>query len=148
MTKTRNLTLALLLILAAVPALAQDIDWGIRTGYYFDVGDPFLGVEALMPISGEVFFNPNIEWVFIDGGDLATINIDIHYDFRTPGNYFLWAGLGLAGIYSNLGDSDFDLGANLLAGVGWRLGTWLPYAQLKGIIADNNDVVLALGVRF
>lgn len=152
MTRFKVLALTVLLALASMPAFAQfgeEWDFGVRTGYYIDTGDPFIGFEALTPITGNFFFNPNVEWVFADGGDLATINADVHYDLDLNTDYYVWVGAGLAGIYDNFGDSEFDIGANLLGGIGWQFGTWIPYAQAKLLVSDVNDeVVAAVGVRF
>ena len=61
----------------------------------------------------------------------------------------MWVGPGVAGIYDNLNESEFDVGANLLGGIGWQFGTWIPYAQAKILASDANDeVVGAVGVRF
>lgn len=152
MKNLKLIAITSLLVLVAMPALAQfgeEWDFGVRTGVYVDQGDPFIGVEALTPITGNFFFNPNVEWVFIDGGDFATINADVHYDLDLNTDYYVWVGGGLAGIYENLNDSEFDLGFNALGGIGWRFGTWIPYAQAKVLISDVNDeVVGAVGVRF
>lgn len=153
MKTMKVLTITILLAFASMPAFAQfgsEWDYGLRTGLYIDTGDPFIGVEAITPITGNLFFNPNVEWVFVDGGDLATLNADVHYDLNLRTDYYVWVGAGLAGIYDNLsGDSEFDIGANLLGGIGWQYGTWIPYAQAKVLVSDANDeVVGALGIRF
>ena len=45
--------------------------------------DWMIGVELITPVTRSVFFNPNLEWVFVEGGDLATLNADFHYDLET-----------------------------------------------------------------
>jgi hypothetical protein len=45
-------------------------------------------------------------------------------------------------------EDDTDLGVNLLGGVGWQLEAFVPYVQAKALIADDSEVVLAVGVRF
>ncbi|MHB0970122.1 MAG: hypothetical protein ACYC7A_21065 [Thermoanaerobaculia bacterium] len=129
----------------AVPAQAQ-VDWGIRGGVYLDETDPFLGLEALTRISGNWFFNPNVEFVFSDD-EFTTVNADVHYDFAQRGEHTMWAGAGLAGIFGAAGD-DSEFGANLLFGIGRRWGSMIPYAQAKAIIADDNEVVVGGGIRF
>ena len=152
MKSIRLILLVSLLVLSSTSASAQFAEewaFGLRTGIYVDQGDPFIGVEGLTPLYPGWFFNPNVEWVFIDGGDFATINLDIHYDLDLETDYYVWVGGGLAGLYENLGDSEFDLGANILGGIGWHVDTWLPYAQVKVLVSDVNDeVVGAVGVRF
>ncbi|MBW3565824.1 MAG: hypothetical protein KY459_14000 [Acidobacteria bacterium] len=143
-------SLFLVLIFVAVPASAQE-DWifGVRTGFYIDQGDAFLGVEGLTPISRSLVFNPNIEWVFAQGGDFGTINADVTYDLGNDGEKFWWVGVGIAGVYDNLNDSEFSVGGNILGGISWRINTWEPYAQVKVLISDaKDDVVAAVGLRF
>ena len=157
----RLLVTAFLIAAAAVftmPA-AADVDIGVRGGYYTDVGDPFLGADLLMRISDtRWFFNPNIEYVFVDPGDLATLNLDVHYDLDTDNDdMYIWLGGGPAIIFRDEerhgrgdddDDDDTDIGINLLGGVGWQLESFVPYLQAKAIIADDSEVVLAIGVRF
>jgi hypothetical protein len=143
------------MVLPERPAFAE-VDIGIRGGYYADVGDPFLGVDLLMRISDtRWFFNPSLEYVFVDPGDLATLNLDAHYDLETgDDDLYVWLGGGPAIIFideerpGDDDDDDTDLGLNLLGGVGWQLEAFVPYLQAKAIIADDSEVVLAVGVRF
>ena len=39
---------------------------GVRTGYYFDAGDVFIGGEYVSPFNRRLDFNPNIEFILID----------------------------------------------------------------------------------
>ena len=132
-----------------------DIDLGVRGGVYTDVGEPFLGVDLLMRISDtRWFFNPNLEYVFVDHGDLATVNLDVHYDLDTDNDdLYVWLGGGPAIVFRDderHGDDedDTDVGINLLGGIGWQLEAFVPYLQAKALIADDSEVVLAVGVRF
>jgi hypothetical protein len=139
--------------LASSPALA-DVDVGIRGGYYTDVGEPFLGLDLLIPIAdAKWFFNPNFEYVFVDPGDLSTLNLDVHYDFDTDQNdLFVWLGGGPAVIFRDRGgrhdDNETDIGLDLLGGIGWQLDAIVPYFQAKAIVSDDSEFVLAVGVRF
>ncbi|HET8646109.1 MAG TPA: hypothetical protein VFO85_11505, partial [Vicinamibacteria bacterium] len=95
----RVLAAAFLVTLALLPAgTASAADVGIRFGLYTDVDEPFAGVELLTRIAPRIYFNPNFEWVFVEGLDYMTLNGDFHYDLPTRGNLFVWlgAGLGLA----------------------------------------------------
>ena len=158
--------LAAVLVVAGAAALCppparSDIDFGIRGGYYTDVEEFFLGLEALAQISdSRWFFNPNVEFVFVDPGDLWTLNLDVHYDFDTDDrDTYVWAGGGPAIIFTDRGDDDrpfrdddddddTEAGLNLLAGIGWQLESVVPYLQGKIILADESEAVIALGVRF
>lgn len=148
-----TLGLAALFALAAPPTEAQAIRWGVRAGLYTDISEPFIGVEALSRMGASMwYFNPNVEYVLVSDGTLLTVNGDFHYDFRTGSpNTFVWAGGGPALIYTSPpgpASSDTELGLNLLAGVGWRAGGMLPYVQGKLVLADNNEAVIAFGIRF
>lgn len=154
----RTLLLAGLLLLAAAgPAAAQNPwDFGIRGGVYTDHSDPFVGVELLTRLgSSPWFFNPNVEVVFPDNGDLITVNGDFHYDLPVEAPVYVWLGGGPAIVFSdrdhgpNANDSETDVGFNLLAGVGFLKGQAVrPYVQGKILVSDESEAVLAFGVRF
>lgn len=142
-----------LICLTAFPALAgSGGDFGIRGGIYTDRDDGFLGAEYNAPLSRQVFINPNVEYVFVDRGTFMTFNFDGHYDFPTRSSVYVWAGGGLGMLYWNPegpGESNTDLGVNLLFGLGFKTaGSVVPYIQAKAILADNNDFVLGFGLRF
>jgi len=138
------------------PAAAQ-VDFGVRGGVYTDIEEGFLGAELIMPVTGQWFFNPNIEYVFVDPGSLWTLNGDFHYDFAQSGNITFWAGGGPAILFRDFDDDrrgrrdddeETDFGANLLAGLGATRGAIRPYGQVKVILSDDTEAVLAVGVRF
>jgi len=142
---------ALVLIVLNAPASAGDIKVGIRGGYYTDIGEPFLGAELLMPVAHRIYFNPNFEYVFVDNLKYWTLNGDFHYDFPTHRPYYVWAGAGLALIRvdpEGPAEGDTDVGANLLAGVGFKAGSVLPYFQAKVILKNGSEFALAFGIRF
>lgn len=150
------LALAALLLLAPGSARA-DVDFGLRGGVYTDAEDAFIGGEVLFPIGRAIFLNPNFEYVFVDNGDLYTLNLDAHYDFWSNRSLSAWAGAGLAFINSDFdpprgrrGDDDdeTDFGVNLLAGIGATQGALRPYLQGKVILADDSEFVVGVGVRF
>lgn len=130
---------------------------GVRAGQYVDIGDseidePFIGVEVIAGITKFVYFNPNVEYVFVDEATFATGNLDFHLDLPIADTVHLWVGAGLAAVYVDPDgpfESDTDLGVNLLAGVGFQVGAVIPYVQGKLVLVDEEDVlVLAVGVRF
>ena len=143
-----------------IPGTARaEIDFGVRGGFYSDADAAFLGAELLMDVTRQWYFNPNVEFVFVDDGDLTTLNLDAHYDLRTSGPYYLWAGGGPAVIFSSFDpppncrrcddDSETDLGLNLLAGAGFGKGQAIrPYLQGKVTLSDNTEASIAFGIRF
>ena len=139
-------------ILLAVPAAAQaDPRFGVRFGYYTEAEAPFLGAEMLFRIVPQIYFNPNVEAVFVDDGHSFTINGDFHYDFRAGRRTFAWLGAGLAVVNTDPegpAEGDTDVGLDLLAGIGARHGRMTPYAQAKVILKSDTEFVIGVGLRF
>jgi hypothetical protein len=151
--------LAVALFLIPGPAHAE-LDFGVRGGLYSDAEAGFIGAELLTDFIGRGwFFNPNVEYVFVDDGSLATVNLDAHYDLRTGAPFDFWLGGGLAAIFSSVDPPRFcrnceeedetDIGLNLLAGLGFaRRQAIRPYVQGKVIFSDNTEAAIAVGLRF
>jgi hypothetical protein len=144
----RRSLIAVVLFAAAVAPASAQVQWGARVGVYTDGSHPFVGVEAITPITKALYFNPNLEWAFSNGVSIVTLNADVHYDFTIDRNRFWWVGAGPALVYENDHGSDTSLGANILGGIGTRVGNVIPYAQAKVLIAKNNNLVIAAGLRF
>src|ERR1041384_8248364 len=90
-----------LLVCLLAGSAAQATDFGIRGGVYTERSKPFVGVELLSHAGDDLYFNPNAEYVFVDGGSLWTFNFDGHWDLPTHGTPYLWIGAGLAVLYEN-----------------------------------------------
>jgi hypothetical protein len=141
-----------------IPAMAgAEVDFGVRGGFYNDADAGFIGADLLWDVTRQWYFNPNVEYVFVDNGDLATLNVDFHYDFPSRSPFYVWAGGGPAVLFRGTDapcrrcedDSETDLGLNLLGGVGFGKGQALrPYIQGKLILSDETEAVLAVGIRF
>jgi hypothetical protein len=137
--------------LAAVPASADEVKFGVRGGYYAEAESAFLGIELLTQLAPRIYFNPNIEYVFVDDAKYVTWNADFHYDFHVSGRSFAWLGAGLALATVNPDgpdNTDNDVAANFLAGLGVRSGSVIPYFQVKLIAKDDTEFVVAFGLRF
>lgn len=152
---TPGLTIAVLALplalISPASAVAADIDADLRVGAYTDAEEAFIGAGLLTRIGGDWFFNPNLEWVFVDRGDLATLNADFHYDLAHRGDTDFWLGAGPALVMREGpgGNDETDVGLNLLAGIGFlRSQPLRPYLQAKVLISDNTEGVIAFGVRF
>jgi len=133
------------------PAHASDTLFGVRTGVYTDTSAGFLGGEIVTPIAPAWYFNPNLEYAFANDRDVLTVNGDFHYDFIQDRPYYVWAGAGPAVVVREFepGDRRTDLGLNLFSGIGWKNPPQIkPYLQGKVLISDNNEAVLAFGMRF
>jgi hypothetical protein len=159
--KTRRVVSTLAIAgLLVVPGLAQaDVDFGVRGGFYKDADAAFLGGEVLMPITRAWYFNPNLEYAFVDDGNLWTANADVHYDLPMRSNLAVWVGGGLAAIFSSIdpprgcrncdSNDETEVGVNLLGGVGFsKRGPIRPYVQGKVVLSDNTEAAIAFGLRF
>ena len=146
----------LMAVAFAQPSWAQAAEsptlFGGRFGAYLDAEDLMLGGELLTPVQDRLYFNPNVEYVFVDRASFATFNFDFHYDFPFSDDNFWWAGAGLGILYRNPdgpAEADTDLGANFLFGVGFgRNNDVIPYVQAKVIASNNSDFVVGFGLRF
>jgi len=138
----------ILLLAPAPPAQARDM-FGVRFGIYTDVDKAFAGVEGVFHVGNRIYLNPNFEYVFMDDPHYMTFNADFHYDFRTHSRAYVWAGAGLGVLYTDpqVGESNTDVGLNLLFGVGLK-GHVIPYVQGKLIVAEDTAFVLGFGLRF
>jgi hypothetical protein len=128
------------------------VDADLRAGVYMDANAVGVGAGLLTPVSSDNrwFFNPNLEVGFGDNENLILMNGDFHYDLNSGSNMSVWMGAGPAVIITDpsAGSSRTDVGLNLLTGLGGTSGSVRPFAQLKGIVADNSQVVLQGGIRF
>jgi len=146
-------TLAGALVLSS-SANSRASDVGFRMGYYFDAEAFSVGMEMLQSIGdqpGEWYFNPNIELAMGDHTDLAALSADFHYDFDTSSNTALWVGAGPGLLIVDrdfADDTDIDPALNLLVGLGAKQGSYRPFIQGKGILSDNSEAALAVGIRF
>jgi hypothetical protein len=145
--------LSMLILLVAgttlSPARASAFDSELRAGVFMDADAFALGGGFLAPVGNRWFFNPNAEFAFGDQ-DLVAVSGDFHYDFAGSNGMSPWLGLGPTILMRDTpGDgSDTDVGLNVLAGLGGTRGTLRPFAQVRGIVADNSQVVLTGGIRF
>jgi hypothetical protein len=145
------LTLVSVVLVFSCSSLFADGRLGVRGGFYTDADEVFVGGEFINRISPRVYFNPNVEYIFVDGGTLMTFNGDFHYDFPVGSRNYVWAGAGLGVSYikpDGAGDSETEPGLNLLFGIGFPSGNVSPYFQMKLITGDVDDLVLTFGLRF
>lgn len=149
---TAGVALALALAFGgATAASAQDIDGDLRIGLYSDVSELYVGGGLLTHMTGRWFFNPNVEYVFVDNGDLWTINADFHYDLARQREADFWLGGGPALVFreNRFGNDETDFGVNLLGGVSFLRDRYFrPYFQAKLLISDDTEGVITFGLRF
>ena len=108
------------------------------------------GVLATMSADERWYFNPNVEIGFANSANQVSMNGDFHYDLQQNSSTSLWMGAGPAVLVNNppSGNSSTDLGLNVMTGVSGNSGNVRPFAQLKGVVADNSQIVLQGGIRF
>jgi hypothetical protein len=158
-TRKRGLrTPALLVLLIASttlsPATSRGSDLGMRVGYFFDAQALSIGMEVLNSIDSrsQWFFNPNVEMAMGDERNVAAFNGDFHYDLETNTDTAVWLGAGPAMLITDPDgrgdDTEIDPALNLLFGAGAKTGSYRPFIQLKGILSDQSDAALSVGLRF
>jgi len=142
---------AAVLLLSAPATASAETKVGVRGGYYTDIGEPFVGAELLLPVVRRIYFNPNFEYVFVENLNYWTLNGDFHYDFPTRRPYYVWAGAGVGLLRvdpEGPDNGDTDVGLNLLAGLGFKTGSVVPYFQGKVILKNGSEFAVAFGIRF
>ena len=139
------------LLLAWAPR-AHAVEGDLRIGVYTDASEMFAGGGLVFRLDGSRWrFNPNLEYVFVDRGDLITINADFLYDFSTSESAEFWLGAGAALVTreNHRGNDESEFGVNLFGGVGFlRDKAFRPYLQAKLLLSDESEGVVAFGVRF
>jgi hypothetical protein len=140
---------------AFTPALSDTnsgTTFGFRTGVYTEQSAGFLGGEVLTPLGASWYFNPNLEVALVSSdNDIVTVNGDFHYDFFQDRPYWVWAGGGPAFIHREVPGAadDNDFGMNFLGGIGWKTTSKVsPYLQAKVTLSNEDEGVLAFGLRF
>jgi hypothetical protein len=142
---------AVAVALVAVAPARSDTNFGVRTGVYTDANAGFLGGEVVTSIASSWYFNPNLEVALAGDQDVVTVNGDFHYDFFQDRPYWVWAGGGPAVIHRELVSNadETDVGVNFLGGIAWKTSAKVsPYLQGKVTLSNNDEAVLAFGLRF
>ena len=129
-------------------AYAKPIQFGVRGGTYSDPSDPFIGADAKIGLGG-FHVIPNIEWVFVDGGDFFTLNVDGTMTiFPIPIlDPYVGAGVGWVRVKPDNLDATNEGAFNLIGGVSFNVPLD-PFVQIKYVITEDNTWVFAVGARF
>lgn len=140
-----------LLVLAGARHASADSLVGFRVGSYTDVEKPFVGGELLFRVAPLFYFNPNLEYVFVENAQYFSANADFHFDFPSKSKVFAWIGAGVGVISVNpegRARTRNDAAGNFLLGVGFSRGPVIPYGQLKFIAKRNSELAIGVGLRF
>lgn len=138
-------------LLGSAPEAWAQTQAGLRVGIYANREDAFLGGELVTPLDRRIFVNPNVELVVAERATFLTFNMDFYYDIPVRAPLAVWAGAGLAILYFNPegpAPADTDVGVDLLFGIAFRRQPVIPYMQVKAILSDRNELVIAIGLRF
>lgn len=142
--------LALLPALSAVAsAQTNRMHLGPQISYDFDFEDVGLGAQFGAPLMRRLEFYPSFVYYFHDEGTLWNLNADLKY--RVVGNqpHWLYVGGGLNfSRFSHSGDSDSDVGLNLLAGAESLKGKIHPFAEARLVIGNGSRFQLVAGLNF
>lgn len=139
--------------LLAVPASAGPVGFDVSGGWYTQVEEPMVGAGLRVSLA-TLTLHPNAEYLFVDSGNVYTVNGDVHWNVLPLPMASVWVGGGL-GMWvfdpeSDLVDSETRTAVNLLAGAGLGAAPLKPFAQLKYVLLEESSDPLALtvGVRF
>jgi hypothetical protein len=153
----RSVVLAALLLLSlVVPTVsgAGPIGWNLSGGRYDNLAGTdhpyFVGLGPRVSL-GSIILAPNAEWLFVDAGQVYTLNLDAAMVVVPAGVASAWVGggVGFRTVKPDHLDATTDRTLNLLAGAGLNLVPMKPYAQLKWVIEDGQKpVAISAGVRF
>jgi hypothetical protein len=137
-----------LLAVGAPMASAQRAHIGPRIGANFDSDDVLIGGQALLPLSRRVEFYPSMDIYFPNTGTSLGFNADLKVRFPTPDLDF-YAGGGLNYLYRKVaGNSNGDVGANLLGGIETQAGWVHPFVEGRVLLHDNTSFQLVGGLNF
>jgi outer membrane protein X len=149
-----------LLISACQFAFAQnDTRIGGKLMYGSEIETVGIGATAEIPILDKLVIAPDIGFYFPNKeGDVKVsmfeVNGNANYYFleeETIGFYGL-GGLNYTRVKVKIddsSDSDGEIGLNLGAGANFHIGqSFLPFAEIKYIVGDADQLVIAAGVKF
>lgn len=145
-------TAGLVLVLSATAAAGEQREGvGFHAGTYLDGHDPLLGIEYQLPIDSRVTFVPNAEYVFVDGGDMFTLNLDGKYSLNPSAPNPMWVGAGIGMIDRDrpFGDST-DPAFNVKWGMDFESmrGNFTPFVNAKAAFSDDSEFALSFGIHF
>lgn len=166
MKQVSKLLFAALLLCGAQCTHAQSgINVGGMLAYGSEIENVGIGVNAEIPIMGKLTVSPSI--IYYLPKDEWSVKIN-WFEINANANYYfldlkLLNVYGLAGInytnvktkydgpYASLVEgktSDGRVGFNIGGGANFKVGKITPFAELKYVIIDDGQVVLAAGIKF
>lgn len=147
--RTAALGLALASGLAATAgAQTHRMHIGPQIAYDFDVEEIGLGAQFSAPIVNRVEFYPSFMVYFVEPGSFWNLNADIKWRVAKDRPNWLYVGGGLNVARASAGgNSNTDLGLNLLAGAESLKGKIHPFAEARLVLADGSRFQLGAGLN-
>lgn len=147
----------------SVSSAQTDNRFGVMLAYGTEIENIGLGINADFPVAENLTIAPSFIYYFPKdyfGGDMNwwELNADANYYFvenESLGFYGL-AGLNYSHVsfdfdspMGSVDSSDGEFGVNLGVGANFNIQSSVtPFAQLKYVIIDGSQLVIAAGVRF
>ena len=140
---------------------------GVFLGYGSEIKTLGLGVNAEFPIMENLTIAPNFTY-FLPKKESSIVKTTI-FEFNVNANYYFlnddtFGVYGLAGLnytsvkvkvedlgfgFGGASSSEGKIGLNLGGGANFNLGkSWTPFAELKYVVSDFDQLVLLAGVKF
>ena len=138
----RRLLPILCVLFAASPAFAQDV--GLRGGVSINPDQGYFGLHVeTAPLVDRLYFRPNAEVGFGDGGTLVGLNMEFVYKFPSKNRWHLYAGGGPAlNIVKHDSSTDTNGGLNMMVGAEERKGLFFEF---KIGVIDSPDAKFGVG---
>ena len=124
-----------------------------------DVGDDLGGDDATFALGGDLrissivlpfTINPTYDYYFIDGdASFSTLNLNILFPFGIDNRVFTpYSGVGTGLSFISNGDTQSDIGLNVLAGAEFGLLPLRPFVELGySVYFTEGDNINAFGLR-
>ncbi|MEM7107403.1 MAG: outer membrane beta-barrel protein [Bacteroidota bacterium] len=153
----KKITLLIVFVLCSVAYVNAQSRIGGGFAYGTEIEEFGIQVNGEFFLKSDLAIAPDFNYFFAeDPVSFWTINADVHYYFSESGAVSLYGlgGFNLATISvdSDLAGSDnssTEFGVNLGIGANFDINAAItPFTQLKFVISDFDQAVLAFGVRF
>ena len=150
--------LAFVYVSAPTPSEAQ-VGLTVGPRVSVDVGDDLGGDDATFALGADVRIssmvlpftvNPTYDYYFIDGdASFSTLNLNILFPFGIDNRIFTpYSGVGAGAAFFSNGDTQSDVGLNVLAGAEFGLLPFRPFVELGySVYFTEGDNLNAFGLR-
>jgi outer membrane protein W len=141
---------------AAAPAASKPMAFGVQASYASDDVNFGVGLRyqnTLNKLAGNLPLRlaASAEWFFPDGGDIYDINANVLYAFNLQGSPlrpYAGAGLNFTMVSPDNGDSDNEIGANIVGGVGFTTGKLKPFVEARYTTSYDGRFIISGGLLF